>query len=184
MDIEAAARAVDAFLRALGRDPEREPELAGTGERVARAYAEELLDGYAVDVDGLLSSNVFAGRSELIVVRDIPTAMMCPHHLMPSIGLTTVAIAPEEHLVGVGAVARVVDAFAHRLALQEQLGEHVAGALQKHLAPRWTACRVVLTHACMVARGGRAHGSRVETIAVAGGAVGDHLVHSVLGVGR
>ncbi len=184
MDLEAAARAIEAFLRALGRDPEREQELTGTGERVARAYGEELLDGYGVDVDALLAGNVFAGHSELVVVRDLPTATMCPHHLMPSTGLATIAFAPEEHLVGVGAVARVVDAFAHRLALQEQVGEQVVAALQKHLAPRWAACRVVMTHACMVTRGGRTHGSRVETIALAGGPVDEQLVHAVLGVGR
>jgi GTP cyclohydrolase I len=63
MDREAAARAIEAFLRALGRDPEREPELAGTGERVATAFADELLAGYGVDIDALLSHNVLAGTS-------------------------------------------------------------------------------------------------------------------------
>jgi GTP cyclohydrolase I len=184
MDREAAARAIEAFLRALGRDPEREPELAGTAERVALAWADELLEGYGTDVDALLSQNVFAGTSELVVVRDIPVATTCPHHLMPSAGLATVAFAPEEHLVGVGTVARVVDAFARRLAMQEQIGERVVAALQKHLAPRWAACRIVLAHACMTARGERAHGSRVETLALAGGEVDESIVYAVVGVGR
>lgn len=184
MDRDAAARAIDAFLRALGRDPHREPELAGTGDRVARAYAEDLLEGYAIDVDALLSSNVFAGRTELVVVRDVPVVTTCPHHLMQSTGSSTVAFAPEEHLVGVGTVARVVDAFARRLALQEQIGERVVAALQKHLAPRWVACRLTLSHSCMLARGERTHGARVETIALAGGDVDDSTVYSALGVGR
>ena len=94
MQREAAARAIEAFLRALGRDPEREPELAGTGERVARAWADELLAGYAVDADALLAENVLAGTSELVVVRDLPVATMCPHHLLPSTGAATVAFAP------------------------------------------------------------------------------------------
>jgi GTP cyclohydrolase I len=85
--------------------------------------------------------------------------------------------------VGVGTVARLVDAFARRLVLQEQLGERVVAALQKHLAPRWAACRIVLTHGCMTARGERAHGARVETVAIAGGEVDESLVYQVLGVG-
>jgi GTP cyclohydrolase I len=103
---------------------------------------------------------------------------------MPATGTATVAISPEEHLVGVGTVARLVDAFARRLALQERVGEQVVAALQKHLAPRWVGCRLALTHACMTARGERAHGSRVETVALAGGEVDEAALHAVLGVGR
>jgi GTP cyclohydrolase I len=184
MDREAAARAIDAFLRALGRDPEREPELQGTGARVAAAFADELVAGYGVDVDALLSQNVFAGHSELVVVRDIPLTTMCPHHLMPATGVATVAFAPEEHLVGIGTIARVLDAFARRLALQEQVGERAVAALQKHLAPRWAACRLVMSHACMTTRGERSHGARVETLALAGGEVAEATVYAALGMGR
>ncbi len=184
MDREAAARAIDAFLRALGRDPDREPELVGTGARVAAAYADELLAGYGVDVDALLSQNVFAGRSDLVVVRDIPLTTTCPHHLMPAIGVASVAFAPDEHLVGLGTLTRVMDAFARRLALQEEIGERAVAALQKHLAPRWSACRLTLSHACMTARGERSHGARVETLALAGGEVDEAVVYAALGVGR
>ncbi len=184
MDLDAAAEAIDAYLRALGHDPLRTPELSGTGSRVARAFAEDLLDGYAVDVDALLSSNVFAGRTELVVVRDVPVVTTCPHHLMQSVGSATVAFAPEEHLVGLGTVGRVVDAFARRLALQEQIGERVVAALQKHVSPRWVGCRLSLSHSCMVARGDRTHGARVETIALAGGDVDEAAVYSALGLGR
>jgi GTP cyclohydrolase I len=183
-DRDAAARAIDAFLRALGRDPDREPELVGTGARVAAAYADELLAGYGVDVDGLLAPAVFAGRSDLVVVRDIPLSTTCPHHLLPATGIATVAFAPEEHLVGVGTVARVLDAFARRLALQEDVGERTVAALQKHLAPRWTGCRITLAHTCMTARGERTHGARVETLALAGGEVDESVVYAALGVGR
>jgi GTP cyclohydrolase IA len=184
MDREAAARAIDAFLRALGRDPEREPELVGTAARVAAAYADELIAGYAVDIDALLAHTVFAGRSDLVIVRDVPLATTCPHHLMPAIGVATVAFAPDEHLVGVGTVARVLDAFARRLTLQEDIGERTVAAIQKHLAPRWTACRITLSHACMTARGERTHGAKVETLALAGGEVDEAAVYAALGVGR
>jgi GTP cyclohydrolase I len=184
MNREAAAQAIDAFLRALGRDPAHEPDLVGTGERVAAAYADELLSGYSVDVDALLVQSVFAGASDLVIVRDMPVVTMCPHHLMPSTGQATVAFAPDEHLLGIGTVARLIDAYARRLMLQEQLGERVVAALQKHLAPRWAACRLSLVHACMTARGERAHGTRVETLALAGGEVDESAVFAVLGVGR
>jgi GTP cyclohydrolase I len=184
MDREAAARAIDAFLRALGRDPEREPELVGTGARVAAAFADELIAGYAVDTDALLAHAVFAGRSDLVVVRDVPLATTCPHHLMPATGVATVAFAPDEHLVGVGTVARVLDAFARRLTLQEDIGERTVAALQKHLAPRWSGCRIILSHACMTTRGERTHGAQVETLALAGGEVDEAVVYAALGVGR
>lgn len=184
MDRPAAARAIDAFLRALDRDPEREPELVGTGERVAQAWADDLLQGYAVDVDGLLAKNVLAGTSELVVVRGLPVATTCPHHLMPSTGEAVVAFAPRDRIVGVGAVARLVDAFARRLALQEQLGEQVVGALEKHLGPRWAACRIVLSHTCMIARGERTHGARVETVALRGTEVDRAVAYAALAVGR
>jgi GTP cyclohydrolase I len=184
MDVQAAARAIEDFLRALGRRPEHEPELAGTAERVARAWVEELLDGYGIDVDALLAQNVFSGTSELVVVRDVPVTTICLHHLMPSTGHATVAFAPEEHLVGIGTLAQLVQAFAHRLAMQEQIGERVAAAVQKHLAPRWAGCRIVLEHACMTARGGRSHGARVETVALSGGEVDAAAAYAALGVGR
>jgi len=184
LDRNAAALAIEAFLRALGRDPEREPELIGTGQRVAAAYADELLTGYGVDVDALLAPSVFAGSSEIVIVRDIPIATMCPHHLMPSEGTATVAFAPDEHLVGIGCVARLVEAYARRLALQEQIGERVVATLQKHVSPRWAACRLTLNHACMTARGERSHGARVETLALSGGEVDELLVYSAVGMGR
>jgi GTP cyclohydrolase I len=183
MDRDAAARAVDAFLRALDRDPAKEPALAETGARVAAAFADDLLAGYAVDVDTLLSQNVLPGRSTLVVARDLPVATTCPHHLLPSQGRATVAFQPHERLVGVGALARLVDALSRRLALQEEIGERVVAALEEHLAPRWAGCRLVLTHACMTARGQRAHGSLVETVALRGD-VDEATAWVALGVGK
>ena len=104
---------------------------------MAQAWADELLSGYAVDVDAMVARDVLAGTSDLVVVRDLAVTTVCPHHLTPSIGEATVAFAPDAHLVGLGAVARLVDAFARRLALQEQIGQNVVGALARHVAPRW-----------------------------------------------
>jgi GTP cyclohydrolase I len=147
-------------------------------------FAGELLTGRTVDVDTLLSQSVFAGRTELVVVRDVPVVTTCPHHLTASTGEATLAFAPSEHLVGIGTVARVIDAFARRLSLQEEIGQQTVSSLYKHVAPRWVACRITLSHACMTTRRECARGSRVETLAVAGRDVDEAIVHSALGVGR
>jgi GTP cyclohydrolase I len=184
-DRQAAARAIEAFLRAIGRDPSTDPNLAGTGARVADAYIDELCDGYGVDVAGMLEGNTIAGSSEIVVVRDIAVTTMCPHHLLPAEGTATVAFAPQGKLVGVGAIVKLVDAFAHRLTLQEQIGEEVARALASHVTPRWAACRLLLSHACMCARGERRQGARVESVSVHGAtSEGDRAAaHRALGLG-
>jgi GTP cyclohydrolase IA len=168
VDKQAAARAIEAFLKALGRDPAQDAELAETGNRVANAFADDLLDGYRVDVEALVAGNTIHGRTELVVARDLSVATVCPHHLMVASGLATVAFAPDEKLIGVGTLAAVVDAFAHRLTLQERVGEQVVAAIARGIAPRWVACKLVLSHACMTARGERKHGARIETFAYAG----------------
>lgn len=186
IDRTAAANAIDAFLRALGRDPSTEPDLAGTGARVADAFADELCAGYAIDTRALLSASAIAGASDgLVVVRDVPVTTMCPHHLLPASGTATVAMQTRERLVGLGTLASLVDAHARRLTLQERIGEGVVADIVAVLAPEWVGCRLVLVHGCMVARGERAIGTRVETVALRG-ATGDAVAraHAALGVGR
>ena len=188
IDRKAAASAIDAFLRALGRDPSKEPDLVGTGARVADAFADELCAGYGVDTRKLLAASTItsAGASDgLVIVRDVPITTMCPHHLLPATGTATIAMQTRERLVGLGTLASLVDAHARRLTLQERIGEGVVADITAVLEPEWVGCRLVLVHGCMVARGERAIGTRVETVAVHG-AVGDALTraHGALGVGR
>src|SRR3954471_9085342 len=100
IDRTAAATAIDAFLRAIGRDPEREPDLVGTGARVADAYVDELCAGYQVDTRALLAAGSIPGAAEgFVVVRDIPITTMCPHHLLPASGTATIAMHARERLV-------------------------------------------------------------------------------------
>lgn len=184
-DREAAALAIDAFLRAIGRDSALEGELVGTGHRVAAAFME-LTSGYAVDTRALLAESALAtSSSSLVVLRDAPVVTTCPHHLLPAVGMATIAIQSRERVVGLGTLAALVDAHARRLALQETIGEHVVADLERALEPRWVACRLVMTHACVVVRGERAVGSRVETVAVRGASRTDELavIHRALGVG-
>ena len=172
-DRQAAARAIDAFLKAIGRDPSREPDLAGTGARVADAFLDEICDGYGVDVGAVLRTNAIAEGTasagmDLVVVRDIAVTTTCPHHLMPAVGRGTVAFAPNGSIVGLGALVKLLDAFAHRLTLQERIGQNVVAALMEHVKPSWAGCRLVMEHACVVARGERRHGARAETVSLDG----------------
>jgi len=186
IDRTAAASAIDAFLRAIGRDPEREPDLVGTGARVADAYVDELCAGYAVDTRALLEASTIVGAPpNLAVVRDIPITTMCPHHLLPASGTATIALHARERLVGLGTLAALVDAHARRLTLQERIGEAVVADIEAVLEPAWVGCRITLVHGCMVARGERAVGSRVETVALRGAAgESEAFAHAALGVGR
>lgn len=170
VDLNAAARALDEFLRALGLDETANSELVGTGERVAEAFAHEFCAGEGADFEGLIRPHVLplpaqsarASRN-IIWVREVPVHSMCPHHLLPSEGTADVAYEPGEHLVGIGAIAALVELASRRLILQETLGQDVIGVLTRTLAPRWVALRLELTHSCLRARGERAHGARVET---------------------
>lgn len=158
-----AAAAIDAFLRALGLES---PDTAGTGERVAQMFAEDLCSGQNVDTRALVEGSVIrVEKPSVVAVRDIAVTTTCPHHLLPAIGRATVAFKAKEKVIGLGTVAALVDAHVRRLALQENIGEAIVEDLAAALAPEWVACRLVLTHGCMIARGERAHGSSVETIA-------------------
>jgi GTP cyclohydrolase I len=181
VDRQAAADAIEAFLRAIGRS---EPELAGTGARVAEMFVDDLCAGYAIDTRQLVTdSAMMASSPALIVVRDIPVVTTCPHHLIPSIGSATVAFKASARIIGLGTVAALVTAHARRLALQEHIGEGVVDDLAAVLAPDWVGCRLVLVHGCMVARGERAIGTSVETVALRG--LPDRVAeaHAALGVG-
>jgi len=168
-DRVAAAAAIDAFLRAIGRDPAIEPELRGTGERVAAAFLDELCDGYDKDPAAIVVDHRLASpSSDLVVLRDAPVTTMCPHHLLPATGVATVAFAPRGSIVGLGALVELVDACARRLVLQEEIGAQVADVLYATLRPAWAGCRLVLAHGCVVHRAERRHGARVETFALRG----------------
>lgn len=189
IDRTAAANAIDAFLRAIGRDSSKEPDLVGTGGRVADAYVDELCAGYAVDTRALLEASVITSTTHasdgLVVVRDIAITTMCPHHLLPATGTATIAMHTRDKLVGIGTLVSLVEAHARRLTLQERIGEAVVADIEAVLDPAWVGCRLVLVHGCMVSRGERAVGSSVETLALRG-ASGETAMraHVALGVGR
>jgi GTP cyclohydrolase I len=172
IDIRAAEQAVAAFLRALGHDPDSDPELRETPARVSEAFSTDLLTGYDVDVAALLAGGsdrpTHDGSQSLVVAREIAVATTCPHHLMPALGQATVAYVPGDRLLGIGTLASLVDAYARRLTLQETIGERVAQALVEHAGAVGACCELSLTHTCMNARGTRQTDARVRTLASAG----------------
>ena len=180
VDLARAARAIEEFLDALGTPVTSDPELAGTGARVAEAYATDLLSGYELDPKAILAERAGSSAPGLVLVHGIPTSTVCPHHLLPATGVTHVGYWPGGGIVGLGAVARLVDCFSRRLALQEDVGRNVADALVVHLGARAAGVIVDLEPLCMTARGERRHAARAVTTAFAGAAIDDASLRAEL----
>jgi GTP cyclohydrolase I len=158
-----AEEAVRTLLRWAGDDPTREG-LLGTPERVARAF-EEWFAGYDVD-PALLLRRTFEeteGYDEMVVLRDISFESFCEHHLAPIIGKAHVAYLPEHRVIGISKLARVVEAFAKRLQIQEKLTAQIANAIDTELQPRGVAVVIEATHQCMSTRGVHKHGVAMVT---------------------
>lgn len=186
VDRARAERAVREFLVALGRDPDGDPELAGTPSRVVEAYANELLSGYDVDVKALLSEGEAESAhrvSGLIALSGIAVSTICPHHLLLSNGSASVVYRPGSRLFGLGALAALASAYARRLSLQESIGEHVVQALVEHGGARAAYCEIRLVHGCMVARGSRQTGAELVTTARRGDLDAAELALALVGRG-
>jgi GTP cyclohydrolase I len=163
VDLDAAERAVQDLLVALGRDPASE-HLAETPRRVAGAYAE-LLTSEPFDLTTFPNDE---GYDELIVARDIPFQSLCEHHLLPFHGVAHVGYVPADRILGLSKLARLVELFSRDLQVQERLTMQVADWLQQHLEPRGVGVVVEAEHLCMSLRGVRATGACTATSAVHG----------------
>ncbi|EXF25362.1 GTP cyclohydrolase [Nesterenkonia sp. AN1] len=163
--IEAAVREI---LLAVGEDPEREG-LKGTPARVARAYEEAFL-GLREDPAELMSTTFDIGHEELVLVRDVPFYSTCEHHLVPFFGHAHIGYipSPEGRVTGLSKLARLVDIFAKRPQVQEQLTTQVVDALVQHLTPGGAMVVVEAEHLCMSMRGVSKPGARTITSAVRG----------------
>lgn len=159
---EQAERAVRTLIRFAGDDPEREG-LVGTPQRVVRAY-REWFAGYAADPSDILGTTFDrAAYDDLVVLRDIPFQSVCEHHLAAIRGVAHVAYLPRDRVVGISKIARVVDAFARRLQIQERLTAQIADALFHALDPQGVAVSLRATHDCMASRGVAKHGVSLVT---------------------
>lgn len=158
----AAARAVARFLEAVGVPKAVLADLEGTPGRVAEAFLVDLLDGYRRDPARVLAESMPAVSGDLVAVTGIDFHAVCPHHLLPYRGLAHVAYLPGDRVVGFGQVARLVDALAHRLVIEEDLARQVAEALVRHLGARGAACLLEAEQLCLTVRGETRRGARAH----------------------
>jgi GTP cyclohydrolase IA len=161
-------RAVTELLLALGEDPNRDG-LVKTPVRVARMY-QELLAGLGENPGDHLEVTFAADHDEMVMVRDIPFASLCEHHLIPFIGKAHVAYIPGEdgRITGLSKLARLVEGFARRLQVQERMTSEIADAIEHALAPRGVLVVLDAEHLCMSMRGVKKSGTSTVTSAVRG----------------
>jgi GTP cyclohydrolase IA len=150
-----AEAAVRTLILWAGDDPAREG-LAGTPDRVARAY-EEFFSGYDEDPTALLERTFeeIEGYDEMVILRDIRIESHCEHHMLPIIGKAHIAYLPDRRVVGISKLARVAEVYARRLQIQEKLTAQIANTLDTVLQPRGVAVVIEAAHECMTTRGVR-----------------------------
>ena len=160
---EEAENAVRTLIEWIGDDPAREG-LLNTPGRVVRAF-EELYSGYDLDATELLSTTFkdVAGYTDMVLIRDIPFASHCEHHMVPFIGKAHIAYYPTEGVVGLSKLARLVDVYAKRLQTQETLTAQITNALEVGLGTRGLAVMVEAEHMCMSMRGVQKQGTSTMT---------------------
>ena len=148
-----AEAAVRTLLLWAGDDPTREG-LVGTPDRVVRSY-EEFFAGYDLDPVALLERTFEEtdGYDEIVLLRDIRLESHCEHHMVPIIGRAHVAYLPHRRVVGISKLARVVEAYAKRLQIQEKMTAQIANTIQEVLQPRGVAVVIEAAHQCMTTRG-------------------------------
>lgn len=158
-----AEAAVRTLLLWAGDDPDREG-LSGTPERVVRSY-EEFFSGYAVDPVALLERTFeeVDGYDEIVLLRDIRLESTCEHHMVPILGRAHVAYLPRRRVVGISKLARVVEAYAKRLQIQEKLTAQIANTINDVLQPRGVAVIIEAQHQCMTTRGIHKPGTSMVT---------------------
>ena len=168
VDTARVERAVSELLAAIGEDPDRDG-LVKTPVRVAHMY-EELFAGFGENPGDHLEVTFAADHDEMVMVRDIPFASLCEHHLVPFLGKAHVAYIPAEdgRITGLSKLARLVDGFARRLQVQERMTTQIADAIATVLQPRGVLVVIEAEHLCMSMRGVKKPGTVTVTSSVRG----------------
>ena len=165
--LDRIAGAYRELLECVGENIDREG-LQRTPDRAARAL-EFLTQGYRQNLDQIVNGAVFESRaSEIILVKDIELYSLCEHHLLPFIGRAHVAYLPNGKVIGLSKVARIVDVFARRLQIQENLTTQIAESLMRCLEPSGVAVVVEAKHLCMMMRGVEKQNSVMKTSCLLG----------------
>jgi GTP cyclohydrolase I len=161
------ARRMRDILSEIGEDPSREG-LVRTPMRYEKAL-RFLTSGYDTDVDRLVNGALFSVKyDEMVIVKDIEFFSMCEHHLLPFYGKAHVAYLPNEKVIGLSKIPRIVDVYARRLQVQERLTQEVAEKIQEILQPRGVAVICEAQHFCMMMRGVEKQHSGTVTSAMLG----------------
>ena len=165
---EEAEAAVRVLLRLAGDDPEREG-LKDTPARVVRSY-KELFAGYGTDPVALLERTFeeVQGYDEMVLLRDIRLESYCEHHMVPIIGRCHIAYLPQDRVVGISKLARLVDAYSKRFQIQERLTVQIADTIDQVLQPRGVAVVIEAGHKCMTTRGVHKQGGSMVTSRMVG----------------
>ena len=160
--MEEAKEAVRTLIAWAGDDPEREG-LIETPDRVARAY-QEFFAGYGEDPEEILSKTFeeVEGYDEMVIVRNIRLESHCEHHMVPILGIAHIGYIPNNRVVGISKLARIVDVFGKRLQTQETMTAQIADAISNVLKPKGVAVVVDAAHQCMTTRG--IHKSETSTV--------------------
>lgn len=167
MDRAKMTEGIRSFVEGIG---ERFPgdDLEATPERVAKAWEEDLVSGYALDPAAELTWTAAPEGSGLVLVRDVRFASVCVHHLLPFSGVAHVAYLPGARLAGLSKLGRVVDVHARRLQIQERLTSQILATIVGVLEPRGALVVLEAEHTCMTLRGVRKESSRLVTLAASG----------------
>jgi GTP cyclohydrolase I len=160
---EEAEEAVRTLIAWAGDDPSREG-LIDTPHRVTDAYGE-FFGGYRQDAGEILQTTFkdVGGYDDVVLVRDIPFSSHCEHHMVPFFGKVHIAYLPHDGVVGLSKLARLVEVYARRLQVQENMTAQIIDAVNEHLNPRGAAVMIEAEHMCMSMRGVRAHGALTIT---------------------
>lgn len=165
-NLQIAKSAVRDLLIDMGENPEREG-LLDTPNRVVKSY-NELTKGYNMRIGKVLKTKFTSEYSQMVLLKDIEFYSLCEHHLLPFFGKVHVAYIPDGEIVGISKLARLVEMYARRLQVQEQMTEQIANALEKNIKVKGVAVMVEGQHFCMMMRGVCKQDSKMVTTKLLG----------------